>query len=814
MSINKELGIERGQCSFYRNVKVKENVVMHISEFVNLIRNGKWKNEVVSYRQLMREGKLDEAGRLKNSLPAILVAGKCEGGHTKANFRKFSGELVVDVDGCNEKTGELLHLLKDQPWVRAGWVSVSDNGFKVVVRVDAETPYEFEKWAYPQVAARVQELIGVPVDKQCKDLTRMCYVSWDEDAFWNEDCEVFPWRENVSESFVDDKPEFPRIPLSIEDFVSSDGPGKQLSEPHGYIAHFFEKFCRMHKFVPGKRHDFLLKLGASARRQGFNLEELNQLIALVESHCLAPDYAPGEIARNITDSYHFTENRMAAGDHSCEVRDHNGPSTLKWKNVQVDADAEEKEDERMENNRQLRFDAPYLPEWIFEALPELLKRGVKIAKNRRQRDMILLGMLTNLSACMPNVRLKYDDEYIYPHLFLAVIASAASGKGVMKNAAKLGMLIQRELDKENARKKKEYENAVMVWDIERSKAMKGKREADLEACPEPFLRETLFVPADVSRSQLIHLMAGSPNGVLLNTSELDTLRAAVNAEYGRFDDLMRACFHHEVFGSDFKSDKRSYMVYCPKMAFCGSGTPNQFYRLCPSLENGAYSRYLIYLAEQDVDFQMMAPRTETEDKEQVFKELGEMTYRLYRYLKAYPTEVFFTSEQWDLHRSFFQGLLQSVKMEEVEGPVAVVFRHGLIASRLAMILTALRKAEAEWIFHDLTCSDEDFILALAIIEVLASHSLLFATSLHKQKPAPAEMHKYFRVRQALEKLKSVFTYTELIDALVSVGLTESTAKRYRIRLLKMGVIVKEEESYRFAHRKWRSKLEKSSLGKV
>lgn len=52
MANNQNLGIERGQCSFYRNVRVKENVLMHISEFVNLIRNGKWKNEVSSYRQL------------------------------------------------------------------------------------------------------------------------------------------------------------------------------------------------------------------------------------------------------------------------------------------------------------------------------------------------------------------------------------------------------------------------------------------------------------------------------------------------------------------------------------------------------------------------------------------------------------------------------------------------------------------------------------------------------------------------------------------------------------------------------------------
>ena len=187
--------------------------------------------------------------------------------------------------------------------MRAGWISVSDDGFKVVVRVDAETPFEFEKQAYPQVAARVQELIGVPVDKQCKDLTRMCYVSWDEDAFWNGDCEVFPWREHLSDSLEPEEPDVAKNPDSIEESSPSSVPKGKVSEAHGFIAHFFERFCQTHAFVPGSRHVFLLKLGASARRNGFDKDELKTLIELAEPFCFAPDYAPGEVSRNITESY-------------------------------------------------------------------------------------------------------------------------------------------------------------------------------------------------------------------------------------------------------------------------------------------------------------------------------------------------------------------------------------------------------------------------------------------------------------------------------------------------------------------------------
>lgn len=826
MNDNHVFGIERGQCSFYRNVKVKENVVMAISEFVTLIRNGKWRDEVTRYRQLKEEGKLAEAARIKENLPAILVAGGCEGGHTKANFRWFSGEAMVDVDH-GENLPAMLSLLKEQPWVRAGWVSVSGNGIKVVADVMAETQEEYEQYAYPALTDRVSRLIGMPVDMQCKDLTRMCFVSWDEDAFWKDECEVFPWREEMerlkaaSENPVGTEGESSKNPHSIEENPSLEGTSEARSKAEGLVPGFYRRFCRTHTFAPGSRHDFLLKLGASARRNGMNSEELDLLISLAEQTLSAPDYKAGEIRRNITDSYRFTDNNPREEGAASGFRVQGDPSTPSRRPQQRDGysgwsteQEAEVEEEKKEQNLKLRLEAPYLPDWIFESLPSLLTTGLRTAKNKRQRDMLLLAMLTNLSACMPNVKMRYDDDYIYPHLFLAVIASSASGKGIMTNASKLSRVIQKELDKENAEQQKEYDNAMLAWEVEHNNALREKRKPDLDSRPEPPLRKTLAVPADMSRSQLIRLLAGSPDGILLNTSELDTLRSAVNAEYGRFDDLMRACFHHEMFGSDFKNDKRPYIVYSPKMAFCGSGTPSQFYRLCPSLENGAYSRYLIYLAEQNVEFMSMAPRGEGENKEKIFRELGEEVHRMYRYLKGYPTEITFTPEQWDLHKSFFQGLLQGVKMEEVEGPFSVIFRYGMMAARLAMIFTALRKYEAQWCFRDISCTDDDFLLSLAIIEVLTSHSLMFATSLHKVKQAPTEMRKYFRVRQALEKLKSEFTFTEFVSAFVSEGFSEATAKRYRIRLIDLNIIEKQGDSYRFAHRRWRAKLELTPLGKV
>jgi hypothetical protein len=148
-------------------------------------------------------------------------------------------------------------------------------------------------------------------------------------------------------------------------------------------------------------------------------------------------------------------------------------------------------------------------------------------------------------------------------------------------------------------------------------------------------------------------------------------------------------------------------------------------------------------------------------------------------------------------------------MEESDGPVSVVFRHGLNTARLAMILTGLRKFEEKWTFYEMKCAEEDFRIAMAVMGVLLRHSLMLSTSFQKQKVSVGAMRNYFSVRRALESLPSEFRYNELIDALVSEGLSKPTAKRARHRLLKMQVIVQEGNVYRFIHHKWRAILEKN-----
>ncbi|MBQ8888725.1 MAG: hypothetical protein IJY59_04480, partial [Bacteroidaceae bacterium] len=60
-------------------------------------------------------------------------------------------------------------------------------------------------------------------------------------------------------------------------------------------------------------------------KNGINFEELSLLIKWAEMNLFAPDYAPGEIRRNITDSYHFTEKNQTSKREYSGARVQNGP---------------------------------------------------------------------------------------------------------------------------------------------------------------------------------------------------------------------------------------------------------------------------------------------------------------------------------------------------------------------------------------------------------------------------------------------------------------------------------------------------------
>ena len=748
-------------CSFYFSVFDEHAVDMTLKEFVKLLRGERWKVQVEEYQRLKASGRETEAKKLKRKLAALVIAGRCDGSHAETNLKQWSGDAMLDVDKCNGRVSEFLQVLKDTPWVKAAWRSVSYDGLKLVVRVEAESVDEY-RLAYALVAWHVAQLLAFPCDMSCKNPTRPCFASYDPEAFFRPDTEVFPWRRFVTEH--PDRVGEILAELKVKTPAGASGPPVAAS---GMLHTFFNEFLEQNPFVDGKKNEFLLKLGRIARYKGVGEEELARLKTLAVERLAGMGCAAGDIPPRIDSGYRYAD--MNKGPETPASRAHKAQgSPMRYS--EPNEGEEEAELEKLEADK-LRREVPCLPDELFDRLPDFLKRGLTHVRNKRERDILLLSMITNISGCLPGVRMNYGGMVYSADLYLVALAGSGRGKGVMQLAAILPAAIQEYYDELNRKDEREYRQKLLKWNLEERLAAQEKRVPDLDQCPEMPVERILKVAPNISKSQLIlALEAGGAVGLVMNASELDMISSAMHQEYGKHDDVMRAASQHEEVSSYFKTDHRLVVVSDPHLALCASGTPAQLHKFISSLENGMYSRVAFYVGQAHWEYKSANPGKARLDMRAYFKGMGEELLRMFIFLSGSPTEVVFTEEQWKEHTERFRTYLREVVAEDDDSPGAIVLRHGLMMSRIAMVLTALRKCEPQWNTSEWECSDEDFHTAMQIVDVLLEHSLLLSTSMDDTAGRIRPVKAFFKLRPVLKKMPREFTYSELMAAANEAGL--------------------------------------------
>ena len=780
-------------CSFYFSVFDEHAVDMTLEEFVKLLRGERWKVQVEEYQRLKASGRETEAKKLKRKLAALVIAGRCDGSHAETNLKQWSGDAMLDVDKCNGRVSEFLQVLKDTPWVKAAWRSVSYDGLKLVVRVEAESVDEY-RLAYALVAWHVAQLLAFPCDMSCKNPTRPCFASYDPEAFFRPDTEVFPWRRFVTEH--PDRVGEILAELKVKTPAGASGPPVAAS---GMLHTFFNEFLEQNPFVDGKKNEFLLKLGRIARYKGVGEEELARLKTLAVERLAGMGCAAGDIPPRIDSGYRYADMNKGSGTPASRAHKAQG-SPMRYS--EPNEGEEEAELEKLEADK-LRREVPCLPDELFDRLPDFLKRGLTHVRNKRERDILLLSMITNISGCLPGVRMNYGGMVYSADLYLVALAGSGRGKGVMQLAAILPAAIQEYYDELNRKDEREYRQKLLKWNLEERLAAQEKRVPDLDQCPEMPVERILKVAPNISKSQLIlALEAGGAVGLVMNASELDMISSAMHQEYGKHDDVMRAASQHEEVSSYFKTDHRLVVVSDPHLALCASGTPAQLHKFISSLENGMYSRVAFYVGQAHWEYKSANPGKARLDMRAYFKGMGEELLRMFIFLSGSSTEVIFTEEQWKEHTERFRTYLREVVAEDDDSPGAIVLRHGLMMSRIAMVLTALRKCEPQWNTSEWKCSDEDFRTAMQIVDVLLEHSLLLSTSMDDTAGRIRPVKAFFKLRPILRTMPREFTYSELMAAANEAGLPTASVKRYLLRLVYYQIVEKEDGKYRKTGKSW------------
>jgi hypothetical protein len=231
-----------------------------IEEVLQEIKTGKYKPGIIYLRKSLAEKKEEAYNKAKKSLPAFTPSGKFVGGRKLEFLTEYSKFIILDIDKLSATDLQnAKHLANQSEFTFASFISPSGNGLKILVKID--TPKAEHKETFLKVQAHYEEILKLEIDKSGKDLTRLCFYSWDENLYFNENAKTFETANSVEEVQT-------VIPSAVEGTQSK--PLLDYDAIYNHCVNFTEKKVQ---YVNGSRNVFVHQLACNLNRKGISLQQ-------------------------------------------------------------------------------------------------------------------------------------------------------------------------------------------------------------------------------------------------------------------------------------------------------------------------------------------------------------------------------------------------------------------------------------------------------------------------------------------------------------------------------------------------------------
>jgi hypothetical protein len=161
-----------------------------LADIIAEIKGGVYKSEVERVRQAVWRGQLKQADQLKKQLLAFTPSGQFQNGRRMELLVAYSGFIILDLDDLDEQLKPTFVKATLEPCTYCCFQSPSGKGLKIIVKV--ASPKEQHEKAYSLIADHFEKMLGFPVDRSGKDITRLCFVSDDPYTYVNPDAIEFP----------------------------------------------------------------------------------------------------------------------------------------------------------------------------------------------------------------------------------------------------------------------------------------------------------------------------------------------------------------------------------------------------------------------------------------------------------------------------------------------------------------------------------------------------------------------------------------------------------------------------------------------
>ncbi len=422
---------------------------------------------------------------------------------------------------------------------------------------------------------------------------------------------------------------------------------------------------------------------------------------------------------------------------------------------------------------------PTFPDEVYSDLPELLQKVVAKSNSNEDRDLLLLGSLVAISACLPNIYGIYAEREVYPNLFLFVTAQASAGKGRLTLCRKLVDPIHKSLREISKLEFEEYQRKLAEY-------ASTKNKSELERPKEPPVK-MLIIPANNSATGLFQILNDNNGSGLIFETEGDTLALTFKSEHGNYSDGFRKAFHHETISYNRRKDREYVEINNPRLSALLSGTPKQVSALIPSSENGLFSRFMFYFMNVRPVWNDVFANSSDQTLDNYFYHLGHQFFDLYKHLQyqSEPMRFCLTSGQQQAFNAYFAQTQNQYLCLYGADYLATVRRLGLVTFRIAMTLTTLRIMDSGDIHSPLVCRDNDFNTALSMVKILVQH----AANVFQQLPAEAvTAAPKNQKQQFLDELPQEFCRKDYLAVAQKFGIPDKTAEKHIKRFTDNGLI--------------------------
>jgi hypothetical protein len=169
--------------SMVKDAHSTETHDVQADNIITAIRDGRWRESI---EQIRREPDKETRNELKTGLPGMLLSGKFSGRKNEALIQ-HSGLLCADLDNLDGELQNVREKLLGSPYLWSAFVSPSGEGLKAVFCVPADVTKH--KGSFLAVEEHVKQRTGIQIDAACKDPARLCFVSYDPQAFYNPDAQ-------------------------------------------------------------------------------------------------------------------------------------------------------------------------------------------------------------------------------------------------------------------------------------------------------------------------------------------------------------------------------------------------------------------------------------------------------------------------------------------------------------------------------------------------------------------------------------------------------------------------------------------------